>query len=519
MMFNDIPAGTEAIKEAIYVGDKGVLPENEGKLVIITGEIKLIEQGYDPELDIYLNSIRAYRTSYELKEDLVEKIETWKQIDKEEILGKAKCGDFILSEKIIQSFLIDATYSNFDTEELSKSDLYYSEDKSLTDGHFIYLDHDEEILNRYKYTYFDFEKNPLATIVGIQKDNTIEYDENVKSNTITLGIYQHSELIEYSDNMNIAILIFTVVLIVLFIAIGIFQFLRGIRYKAEIKEEKESGIIKNKYTLSYENKIFRIIGIFTFLVVGLLLIGLTPGFFLDKEAKVKTVKDAIYLQNNNYQAENEGKVIILTGKLNIEEAIFDDEHGITINAPVVCKQIYKYNKNSDDKDKWEKHESSKRYTAEASIGDYKITEKLLNTINCNTSYSTFNAFELIAANYELIEDKKWKHKIAISPQDDKNIRIHYSSIDFDKNTEFTIIGKQVNSTIDVYPGINDMAVINKKLSHKEAIKYAEKDDMVGLWTFLIIALFFTIFGFAAYFKPKINKNSIFGWEDDTVDNL
>ena len=60
-----VPQQQKVIDSAVYLDEAVVLPENEGKLVIIHGKPEMIAPAYDEELGITLNSIKAYRYAEE----------------------------------------------------------------------------------------------------------------------------------------------------------------------------------------------------------------------------------------------------------------------------------------------------------------------------------------------------------------------------------------------------------------------------------------------------------------------
>ncbi|NLN62031.1 MAG: hypothetical protein GX146_04040, partial [Myxococcales bacterium] len=47
MVFFDMPTAKNLMQEAIYVGSDKPLPENEGKIVIVNGALKLVKPAYD----------------------------------------------------------------------------------------------------------------------------------------------------------------------------------------------------------------------------------------------------------------------------------------------------------------------------------------------------------------------------------------------------------------------------------------------------------------------------------------
>ena len=99
-----------------------MLPENEGKLVIIHGKPEMTAPAYDEELGITLNTIKAYRYDEEYKQTSREKgvfKYGWVSRGQKGIAGEASVGEFVLDKKTINSFGADSEYEAFDMMEIS----------------------------------------------------------------------------------------------------------------------------------------------------------------------------------------------------------------------------------------------------------------------------------------------------------------------------------------------------------------------------------------------------------------
>ena len=65
--FVDLPGQNAALEAAVYLDEPVVVPENEGKMVIIHGKPEMTAPAYDEELGLTLNTIKAYRYAEEYK--------------------------------------------------------------------------------------------------------------------------------------------------------------------------------------------------------------------------------------------------------------------------------------------------------------------------------------------------------------------------------------------------------------------------------------------------------------------
>lgn len=53
----------EKVDDVVYVGQGSYDPANDGKVVIVCGELKVLEQAYDDELGLTIDAPRAMRSA------------------------------------------------------------------------------------------------------------------------------------------------------------------------------------------------------------------------------------------------------------------------------------------------------------------------------------------------------------------------------------------------------------------------------------------------------------------------
>ena len=117
----DAPVYKEVLGSAVYLEEPVVLPENEGKMVIIHGKPEMIAPVYDEEIGITINAFKAYRYDEEYKQTGWENNRTtysWTSIGQKSLAGEASLGEFILDEKTIIAFLAEVDYEDFDMAEI-----------------------------------------------------------------------------------------------------------------------------------------------------------------------------------------------------------------------------------------------------------------------------------------------------------------------------------------------------------------------------------------------------------------
>ena len=133
----DAPVYKEVLSSAVYLEEPVVLPENEGKMVIIHGTPEMIAPVYDEEIGITINAFKAYRYDEEYKQMAWESNRTlydWATIGQKSLAGEASLGEFILDEKTIIAFPADVDYEDFDLAEIEANGYNVSQGKTNEDA-------------------------------------------------------------------------------------------------------------------------------------------------------------------------------------------------------------------------------------------------------------------------------------------------------------------------------------------------------------------------------------------------
>ena len=134
--FADLPGQSDVLEAAVYLDEAVILPENEGKMVIIHGKPEMTAPAYDEELGLTLDTIKAYRYAEEYKLTSSEKLEYqygWVAKGQKSIVGKASLGEFALDEKTLIGLPADSEYEDFNMEEISAKGYEVSKGKT-TEG-------------------------------------------------------------------------------------------------------------------------------------------------------------------------------------------------------------------------------------------------------------------------------------------------------------------------------------------------------------------------------------------------
>lgn len=230
----DVPGRNAIWEDAVYLDEPVVLPENEGKLVIIHGKPEMTAPAYDEELGLTLNSIRALRYQEEYKLISSEKLNYqygWVSRGSEGIVGAANLGEFELDEKTLLAFPADGDYEDFDMSELRRKGYemssgktkegawtdrwwiivgglyYYDAFEYVTDLDTAHLvrEMDEDIAREregakaYSYKVYTGALYDEVTAAGIQKGNRLVADETLGS-VVKDGVLSKEDLLSSDKN-------------------------------------------------------------------------------------------------------------------------------------------------------------------------------------------------------------------------------------------------------------------------------------------------------------------------------
>jgi len=256
----DIPAQKAVLENAVYLDEPVVLPENEGKLVIIHGKPEMTAPAYDEELGITLNTIKAYRYDEEYKQTSREKgvfKYGWVSRGQKGIAGEASVGEFALDEKTINGLAADSEYEDFDMAEIGAKGYVVGRGKTtegawtdrwwvIVDGTYYYdsfeysndlsiphIDRDiakeREGAKAYAYKVYTGMSSEEVTVAGIQQGTSLAADE-------TLGVVLRNDVLSkeevLSSNTN-SLMGGAIVFVLLGVVLGIL----GLRKpKAKAKE-------------------------------------------------------------------------------------------------------------------------------------------------------------------------------------------------------------------------------------------------------------------------------------------
>ncbi len=254
-----VPKSTQLISNAITVEDGKVNPENEGKLVVVSGILKSDENIQDPLTGVKLPGIAARRVvwtygEFSYKDDEV----VWDWMEQYIDFTDEKNNGINAESQISTILVAPSTLGEFNVDNSFLSELSFYDDftdydeKSLKEGWIIHSNDKESKysiskteklakkeklskritpleagMQKISYRILSPENTSEYTLIGIQKGDTLIQASNAVPVSIFEGILNAEEFAKKSDSSVKAGSIFGLVLGLLFIAGGIRKILFG----------------------------------------------------------------------------------------------------------------------------------------------------------------------------------------------------------------------------------------------------------------------------------------------------
>ena len=237
------------VDDVVYVGQGSYDPANDGKIVIVCGELKVLKPAYDDELGLTIYAPRAMRSAKKMK------LKKWNLPATEEnmewnsdlgvgaleiFLGEADVGAYHLSEEFIEQLMLGREYE-FDEETLEEAGLTILTDRKYRGEKFIGTQRMgrgvfEEGDRRYQYSVPDQSDGDMVTVIGIQDQGTLTYVKGATSNMLS-GELDKKTALKKSGMSSGGVSIFRVVLTILLLSTGIRMLL-----KKRAQKENGSGL-------------------------------------------------------------------------------------------------------------------------------------------------------------------------------------------------------------------------------------------------------------------------------------
>ncbi len=269
----------------------------------------------------------------------------------------------------------------------------------------------------------------------------------------------------------------------------------------------------------------KIIGV-VLLIIGVLTGILGVFMLIGNNESASLIKEAIYVGGSALQAENDGKLIIVTGELSLLEPAYDSELGITFDSPKATRhaQNIKWMKNLVESNRYEEDmfgwewvqmlSENNTYYGKAAVNEFKLSDDMLEHFPVADICRDYEESDLAGAGLILIEDINytqiyfledavWRgpenmgyyHTTSYNPKKyDDVIRYYYHVYLPENHDGITVIGVQNGDTLDLHKNLLQHSFMDGKLTRDDVMKQFNRTNMAGLIVFVIISLGCLILG-------------------------
>lgn len=246
------PETAEVISNAVYVSDGRVLPENEGKVVIVPGILDAAPF-VDRETGIAINSAVAWRHVEKLyiEEDTEEETAYWSWKtdmsafggDKKLAAPNVTLGEFAVAEELLQTLSANQKRTEYSEKELNQMgwSIFIDEGKTyLYQGDWMPRDEDgldsvntlldknayRDYVGTYRVAYDEMDDGSEYTVVALQKDGQLLKVPDVTLRAIHSGHLTQDAILENEASSAKGGMITAIVGAVLCFGAGVFLMVR-----------------------------------------------------------------------------------------------------------------------------------------------------------------------------------------------------------------------------------------------------------------------------------------------------
>lgn len=219
------------------------------------------------------------------------------------------------------------------------------------------------------------------------------------------------------------------------------------------------------------------------ILLGLLCAVSTVKSCAAKRAAVQDkVDDVVYVGQGSYDPANDGKIVIVCGKLKVLEPAYDDELGLTIYAPRAMRSAKKLKLKewngpmTEENMEWDSDLGGLGiFLGKADVGIYHLSDEFLENLMLGREYE-FDEEMLEEAGLTILTDRKYRGEKFIGTQrmgrgvfEEGDRRYQYSVPHQSDGDMVTVIGLQEQGTLTHVKGATPN-MLSGELDKKIALK-------------------------------------------------
>ena len=218
-------------------------------------------------------------------------------------------------------------------------------------------------------------------------------------------------------------------------------------------------------------------------LLGLLCAVSTVKSYGTKRAAIQgKVDDVVYVGQGSYNPANDGKIVIVCGKLKVLEPAYDDELGLTIYAPRAMRSAKKMKLKewngpvTEENMKWDSDlDGLGIFLGKADVGIYHLSDEFLDNLMLGREYE-FDEETLEEAGLTILTDRKYRGEKFIGTQrmgrgvfEEGDRRYQYSVPHQSDGDMVTVIGIQEQGTLTYVKGATPN-MLSGELDKKTALQ-------------------------------------------------
>lgn len=247
----------------------------------------------------------------------------------------------------------------------------------------------------------------------------------------------------------------------------------------------------------------KIIGI-VLIVIGIFTAFLGVKAMNDAPEAAEKLESAVYVSDAKVYPENEGKIVIVPGKIEAELPLVDVKTGLNLPTIKATKQSwYAVGVKSVDTGydwSWVVDGATQNLTADCSVGEFKLYEGMLNGLTVSQDYDDFGKSNLkeaglmdyyayVVTDGVYISDDKGGHT-RYKDEYEGAVRYKYRIMPMDGEMEYTFVGIQKNGALVRDDSLGMIASTEGILNHEEVLAKNESNSTAGhIFAFVTAALF------------------------------
>jgi hypothetical protein len=254
-------------------------------------------------------------------------------------------------------------------------------------------------------------------------------------------------------------------------------------------------------------KIVGIILIAAAVMTGLL--GMKAGFSNNQQI----IEDAVYITDGKLLAENEGKVVIVTGALEAPLPFVDQETGVPLHSIFNYRRVEKLSISENtqtEKEEWSWNMtvsendyggSEKVIAPGVMMGEFAVSEELLQSVSITQNRRQYDKKELNKSGWSKFEDdgRVYLYLGDSMPCEDGSVgkdykdylgslRVSYDEVSSENTLEYTIIGQQKDGKLTKADGLDMTPVLSGHHTAEQMLQKSASDTKTAVIAASVIAI-------------------------------